>query len=90
MILRQLQVHFAGFIWVFSFFKIAPIEIEVGIKVEEKLFVVSENVEHLGVLVGFVFKIVKDFLPQLNVMHLRHQHSLVAIGGVLDRGLSAI
>ena len=53
-VLLQLDVHFASLIRVLSLFEITPVEVQIGVKVEEELLVVSENVEHLRILVCLV------------------------------------
>lgn len=54
MVLLQLDVHFASLIGVLSLFEITPVEVQIGVKVEEELLVVSENVEYLRILVCLV------------------------------------
>lgn len=44
-----------------------------------------KHIQHFCVFVSLVFQKVKHLFPELDVMHLRHQHALVTIGSIFYR-----
>lgn len=83
-VFTELKIHFTGLVWVLTLLEITPVKIQISIEIEKELFIKSEDIQDLCIFVGLIFKIVEDFLPQLNVVHLSHQHPLVAVTGIFN------
>jgi hypothetical protein len=77
-------VHSASDCGVFAFFKVTPVEVEAEVELEEEEFVVAEDAQHLGILIGLIFHIMEHLVPKLHIVRLSHKTPFVKVRYILN------